>query len=38
MNGFGASDQSAKLYEHFGITVAAIVQSARSMTQKPALT
>jgi transketolase len=26
MNGFGASDQSAKLYEHFG------------MTQKPALT
>lgn len=36
MSGFGASDQSAKLYEHFGISVDAIVTAATTMAGKTA--
>lgn len=32
MHGFGASDQSEKLFEHFGISIDAIVQAALRMT------
>lgn len=37
MHGFGASDQSEKLFEHFGISIDAIVQAALKMTRRKPL-